>query len=209
MAASCSLVVNHRRLPRSARYLIPLLLTLLTDSTTGQLNIDVKIEGTASTTVNTQTFSSQLVSNGLSQGSITTDSSSILLVDKCPKGTFGAKDGASCIDCPAGTASPVEGAANPMTCSACSTGSFSSTASSVCTDCTINTFSTTYMASNQTQCLTCPPHTTSPTHSNQVEDCVCDSGYFMSDNIIRPFDTILASLGFEGAISINIPHVVC
>ena len=210
MASSFSLKVNQcSRLPRAAHYLIPLLLTLISNPTTGQLNIDVKIEGTASTNVNTQVFSSQLVSNGLSQGTITTDSSSILLVDKCPKGTFGALNGASCIDCPAGTASEIEGAANAMTCSACSIGSFSSAASSACTDCQVNTFSTTYMAPSRTQCLSCPPHSTSYTHSNQVQDCVCDSGYFMSDNILQPFDSILASLGFEGALSINIPHVVC
>jgi hypothetical protein len=96
-----------------------------------------------------------------------------------------------------------------MTCSACSIGSFSAAASSICTDCAINTFSTTYMASNRTQCLVCPPHSTSPTHSNQVQDCVCDRGFFMSDNILTPFDSILEALGFDGALSINIPHVTC
>ena len=196
---------------RSFNYHVTPLLILLSFAAPGrsQLNVDVNIEGTASTNVNTQNLTAQLISAGLSQGSITTDSSSILLVQKCPTGTFGSKDGASCVNCPSGTASPIEGASNPMTCSACSLGSFSATASSVCTDCPINTFSTTYMAANRTQCLVCPPRSTSPTHSNQVEDCVCDSGYFMSDNIFQPFDTILAALGFENALSINIPHVVC
>jgi hypothetical protein len=193
---------------RSRPYLASLFL-LFSATAYGQLNIDVKIEGTAGTNVNTQNFTAQLISAGLSQGTITTDSSSILLVQKCPKGTYGSKDGASCIDCPSGTASPIDGAASPMTCSACSIGSFSAAASSECTDCAINTFSTTYMAANRTQCLVCPPRSTSPTHSNQVQDCVCDSGYFMSDNILTPFDSILAILGFEGALSINIPHVVC
>ena len=178
----------------------------------GQLNIEVKIEGAAGTTVDTQVLSDSLVSKGVTSGfsTITTnqDSQSVLVVLKCPTGTY-SKDGQACISCPAGTASPIEGASSPMTCSACSTGSFSATASSVCTDCAINTFSTTYMASNRTQCLVCPPHATSPTHSNQVEDCVCDSGYFMSDNILNPFDSILETLGFEGALSINIPHVAC
>jgi hypothetical protein len=175
-----------------------------------QLELEVRIEGTATTNINTQTLGSSLVSSGINTGwnTITSDSSSILLVDKCPTGTY-SKDGQACVDCPAGTASPVEGAASPMTCSACSTGSFSAAASSVCTDCPVNTFSVTYMAANRTQCLSCPPHSTSPTRSNQVEDCVCDSGYFTSDNILSPFDSILEALGFEGALSINIPHVVC
>lgn len=168
------------------------------------LNIDVKIEGTGGTGINSQTLISQAPIYDISVGSNT-----ILLVDKCGKGTYSNKEGTVCIDCPGGTASLVEGASTPMTCNACSTGSFSASASSVCTDCAINTFSTTYMASNRTQCLVCPPHSTSPTHSNQVQDCVCDSGYFMSDNILTAFDSILASLGFDGALSINIPHVVC
>ena len=201
---------KHRpSLSRYTQYLTPILIALFSAPALGQLNIDVKIEGTANTNVNTQNLTAQLISNGLSQGTITTDSSSILLVQKCPTGTFGSKDGASCVDCPAGTASPIEGASSPMTCSACSIGAFSATASSVCTDCPVNTFSTTYMAANRTQCLVCPPHSTSPTRSNQVEDCVCNSGYFMSDNIFQPFDTIITALGFESALSINIPHVVC
>ena len=185
-------------------FLAPFMLAIVT----GQLNLEVKIEGNNNTNVNTQTLSDQLVVNNLGQVQIITDSSSVLIVDKCAKGTF-SKDGTACINCPAGTASPVEGASNPMTCSACVTGAFSGTASSVCTDCPINTFSTAYMASSVVQCLVCPPHATSPTQSNQVQDCVCDSGYFMSDNILTPFDSILAPLGFEGAASINIPHVIC
>jgi hypothetical protein len=200
-------MTNHRHLTRI--HLTAVMLVLLAAPALGQLNIEVQIEGTASTEVNTQTLSSQLVSNGLPQGSITTDSNSVLIVQQCPKGTYGSKDGGSCIDCPAGTASPVDGAANPMTCNACNTGSFSGAASSVCTDCPVNTFSTTYMAAQRSQCLVCPPRSTSPAHSNQVEDCVCDSGHFMSDNIFTPFDSILASMGFEGALSINIPHVLC
>lgn len=198
--------------PATARHRFTpfLLLLALASPTVGQLSIEVKIEGAAGTTVNTQTLSSSLVSSGINTGfnTITTNQDSVLLVLKCLTGTY-SKDGQACVDCPAGTASPVEGAFSPMTCSACSTGSFSAAASSVCTDCPINTFSTTYMASNKTQCLVCPPHSTSATHSNQVEDCVCDSGHFMSDNILNPFDSILETLGFEGALSINIPHVAC
>jgi hypothetical protein len=204
-------MANHPAvaLNRLAAGLLTLLLLAAAPDALGQLNIDVKIEGTDSTEINTQTLSSQLASGGLSQGTVTTDSSSVLIVQQCPKGTYGAKDGGSCIDCPAGTASPVDGAANPMTCTACNTGSFSGAASSACTECPANTFSTTYMASQRSQCLVCPPRSTSPPHSNQVEDCVCDSGHFMSDNIFTPFDSITSSLGFEGALSINIPHVFC
>ena len=181
-------------------------LTLLLPTTSAQfLNIDVKIEGTEPVNIDTQRLGASVAI--YSQN--VPVSNTILLVDRCSKGTYSNKEGTLCIDCPAGTKSDTEGASTPMACNACSTGSFSGTASSVCTDCQVNTFSTTYMAPSRTQCLVCPPRSTSPTHSNQVQDCVCDSGYFMSDNILTPFDSILASLGFEGALSINIPHVVC
>ena len=204
---------TFRRHSLLVAYLTPLVIAILSTNVpavSGQLSLEVQIEGTASTGINSQLLGSTLITNGVAApfNTITTDSNSILLVDKCPTGTY-SKDGQACVDCPAGTESAVQGASSPMTCSACSTGSFSAQASSVCTDCVINTFSTTYMASNQTQCLVCPPHSTSPTHSNQVQDCVCDSGYFMSDNILSPFDSILEALGFEGALSINIPHVAC
>ena len=200
---------RRRRNNNNSRYSLAtatLLLALLTPYATAQfLNIDVKIEGTDTLpSVNTQTLASAVPVH-----SISSEADTILFVEKCGKGTYSNKDGNMCLDCPAGTASAAEGASNPMTCNACSTGAFSAAASSVCTDCPINTFSTTYMASNQTQCLVCPPHSTSPTHSNQVQDCVCDSGFFMSDNILTPFDSILTPLGFEGALSINIPHVIC
>jgi hypothetical protein len=69
----------------------------LASPTVGQLNIEVKIEGAAGTTVNTQTLSSNLVSSGISTGfnTITTNQDSVLLVLKCPTGTY-SKDGQAC-----------------------------------------------------------------------------------------------------------------
>jgi hypothetical protein len=132
-----------------------------------------------------------------------------LLVDICHAGTFSLPSGGSCADCPSGTASTVEGASNDMTCAACSAGSFAATASSVCTNCPANTFSPTYKAVSSAQCLTCPPDTTSTSGSNNVRSCVCKNGLFVSNNLVTPFDGIIASLGFEGAASISLPHVVC
>jgi hypothetical protein len=96
-----------------------------------------------------------------------------------------------------------------MTCAACSAGTFSATASSVCTNCPVNTFSPTYKATAITQCLACPSSTTSVTGSDNVRSCVCNSGNFVSNNLVSDFDGIIAALGFDGAVSINRLHVVC
>jgi hypothetical protein len=64
-------------------------------------------------------------------------------------------------------------------------------------DCPANTFSPTYKAGSITQCLACPPDTTSTSGSNNVRSCVCNSGYFVSNNLVSAFDGIISSLGFN------------
>ena len=174
-----------------------------------QISIDVDINGNVNTTLQANQLSVQLNQANLQQGTISSISSEILLVDICPTGTFSSVDGSACVPCPSGTASPVEGASNAMTCSACNAGTFASPSSSVCINCPSNTFSSIYMAANVSQCSSCPSHSTAPVSSDQVEACVCDDRYFVSNNLLSSFDGIFASLGFEGAASINVAHVLC
>ena len=175
-----------------------------------QLNIDVQISSdTENITLADNTLSAELSQANLTQGYIQSVTQQELIVDICSKGTYSAPGGGACIDCPQGTASPVEGASNDMTCGGCSAGTFAASASSACTNCPVNTFSPTYKASSVTQCIACPPDTTSTTGSDNVRSCVCNSGFFVSNNIITGFDGIVTALGFDGATSINVEHVVC
>ena len=183
---------------------------LLIHSSTQQLNIKVEIAAdTDNVTLADNTLSAELSQANLTQGYIQSITQEELLVDICPTGTFSSPTGGACVNCPSGTASSVEGAPNDMTCAACSAGTFSAPASSVCTNCPINTFSPTYKAATITQCIACPPETTSTTGSDNVRSCACNGGYFVSNNLVSSFDGVIAALGFDGALSIDLPHVVC
>jgi len=192
-------------------------LFLVVPFASAQLNIQVSIAGGAQPTIDANSLSNAVSTQGLAgkfQGTITQSSDTILVVDKCSVGTYSsytkiATQSSVCVNCTAGTASNVEGASTPMTCAACNAGSFSGSGAANCTDCPKNTFSTTYMATRLNDCLACPPHSTSPAHSDHVEACVCDDGYFQSNNILTAFDAVLASLAFIGMVSIDIPHLVC
>jgi hypothetical protein len=192
---------------------LALLLTVMLSLTCPSMQqVDIKVEIAADSnnvTLVSEELNAELTQANLTQATIQSITQEELLVDICPTGTFSSTTGSECINCPSGTASPVEGAFNDMTCAACSAGTFSATASSVCTSCPVNTFSPTYKAATITQCLACPSDTTSTTGSDNVRSCVCNSGYFVSNNLVSAFDGIIASLGFNGAVSINIPHVVC
>ena len=175
-----------------------------------QLNIKVEIAAdNNNVTLADNTLSAELSQANLTQGYIQSITQEELLVDICPTGTFSSPTGGACVNCPSGTASPVEGAANDMTCAACNAGTFAAAASSVCTNCPTNTFSPQYKAATISQCLACPSDTTSTVGSDSVRSCVCNSGFFVSNNLVSAFDGITASLGFAGAVSINLPHVVC
>jgi hypothetical protein len=187
-----------------------LIIVSFVDPSFQQLNINVQISSDSeNTTLADNTLSAELSQANLTQGYIQSITQEELIVDICSKGTYSAPVGGVCIDCPLGTASPVEGASNDMTCSGCSAGTFAAAASSACTNCPANTFSPMYKASSIVQCIACPPDTTSTTGSDNVRSCVCDSGFFVSNNIISGFDGIVTALGFGGATSINIEHVVC
>ena len=175
-----------------------------------QVNIEVEITANnTNTTLGQDDLNLELAQANLTAGYIQSVTVQELVVDICHAGTFSPPGGGECADCPSGTASTAEGASNDMTCAACSAGSFAATASSVCTNCPANTFSHTYKAASSAQCLTCPSDTTSTSGSNNVRSCVCNDGLFVSNNLVAPFDGIIASLGFEGAASISVPHVVC
>jgi hypothetical protein len=184
-----------------------LLLLALAHPTIQQINIGVDIDTLTGNTTLNQNLSPELQQANLTQGYIQSVTNTELIVEICPTGTF--SDNAQCVDCPSGTASPVQGASNDMTCAACSAGTFAAAKSSACTNCPGNTFSTTYKASASSQCLSCPASTTSITGSDNVRSCVCDNGLFVSNNLAPAFDGITLSLGFEGAANINRAHVVC
>jgi len=183
----------------------------LTRPTAQEVNVQVQIDSDSNNTIPliNEQLSAELSQANLTQGFIQSITQEELSVDICPTGTFSPPSGGQCDNCLAGTASPVEGASNDMTCAACSAGTFSATASSVCTNCPVNTFSPTYKATAITQCLACPSSTTSVTGSDNVRSCVCNSGNFVSNNLVSDFDGIIAALGFDGAVSINRLHVVC
>ncbi len=190
--------------------LLLLRLLLIARPSTQQLNIQVEISAdTNNVTLADNTLSAELSQANLTQGYIQSITQEELLVDICSVGTFSSPSRGACIDCPAGTASPVEGAYNDMTCAACSAGTFAGVASSVCTNCPANTFSPQYKASSISQCIACPSDTTSAVGSDNVRSCVCNSGFFVSNNLLSAFDGVVTSLGFDGAVSINVPHVVC
>lgn len=182
----------------------------LTRPTMQQVDIKVEIAADSNNvTLAGESLSAELSQANLTQGYIQSITQEELLVDICQTGTFSSPTGGACVNCPSGTASPVEGASNDMTCAACSAGTFSATASSVCTNCPVNTFSPTYKAAEITQCLACPPDTSSTTGSDNVRSCVCNGGTFVSNNLVSSFDGVISALGFNGAVSINLPHVVC
>ena len=175
-----------------------------------QQMLDVKVEiATDNTTDLFSNLGVELSGANLSQAIIKSITQEELSVEICQTGTFSSQDRGLCTNCPAGTASPVEGAINDMTCAACSAGKFASIASSACTNCPTNSFSPTYKAASVAQCLSCPTDTASTPGSNNVRSCVCNNGLFVSNNLVSAFDGIIAALGFDGAVSINLPHVIC
>lgn len=187
-----------------------LCLSAMVHPSTQQLNIKVEIEAdNNNVTLADNTLSAELSQANLTQGYIQSITQEELLVDICPTGTFSSPGRGECIKCPAGTASPVEGASNDMTCAACNAGTFSGIAASTCTNCPVNTFSTLYKASTISQCIACPSNTASAVGSDNVRACVCNSGFFVSNNLISAFDGVISALGFSGAVSINVPHVAC
>jgi hypothetical protein len=186
-------------------------LCLLVRPSVQQVNIKVEIapDNADNITLSDNTLSAELSQANLTQGYIQSIVQQELLVDICSVGTFSSPTGGECVNCPAGTASPVEGASNDMTCAACSAGTFAGIASSACTNCPVNTFSPQYKAASVAECIPCPSDTTSTVGSDNVRSCVCNSGFFVSNNLISPFDGVLSALGFDGAVSINVPHVAC
>jgi hypothetical protein len=164
-----------------------------------------------------------LVSNGGSQGLTGFQGVNAGTVDvqlyaqMCAPGTYSQLSGA-CIPCPAGTASATNGASDPSTCIPCPTGAYASAGSSVCTDCRPNTFSVVPLAPDITVCQTCPIYTSSNAESDNVDQCVCNSGYFLSDNILSvsnglTYDAvsqgIANTLAFSSLVSIDVAHVTC
>ena len=140
-----------------------------------------------------------------------------LYAQMCTPGTYSQQSG-SCIPCPAGTASSASGASDPSTCIPCPTGSYAAAGSSVCIDCVANTFSVIPLAPDITVCQACPPQTTSGVVSDNVDQCICNSGYFLSDNILSvsnglTYDAVSQgvanTLAFISLVSIDVPHVTC
>jgi hypothetical protein len=192
----------------SQTLLLLVFLTCFHLSSQQMVSVNVEIE-TQNSTGLTENLGVVLTDANLSQATIQSITQEELVVEICKTGTFSSPDGGLCTNCPAGTASPVTGAINDMTCASCIAGTFASVASSTCTNCPTNSFSPTYKASSVAQCLSCPTDTSSTPGSNNVRSCVCDNGLFVSNNLVSAFDGIIASLGFDGAVSINLPHVIC
>jgi hypothetical protein len=172
-----------------------------------QINVNVEIDTVNGSSTLTSNLSPELQQANLTQGYVQSITNTELIVEICPTGTF--SNNAQCVNCPAGTASPVQGASNDMTCAACNAGTFAAAKSSACTNCQANTFSATYKASSSAQCLSCPQSTTSIAGSDNVRSCVCNNGLFVSNNLVPAFDGVSLSLGFEGAAGVNLAHVVC
>jgi hypothetical protein len=81
-----------------------------------------------------------------------------------------------------------------------------------------NTFSVVPLAPDVTVCQPCPLYTSSSAESDNVDQCVCNSGYFLSDNILSvsnglTYDAvsqgIANTLAFSSLVSIDVPHVAC
>lgn len=140
-----------------------------------------------------------------------------LYAQMCGPGTYSQPSG-SCLPCPPGTASAASGASDPSTCIPCPTGAYAAAGSSVCTDCMPNTFSVVPLAPDISVCQACPPQSSSNAESDNVDQCVCNSGYFLSDNILSvsnglTYDDvsqgIANTLAFSSLVSIDVPHVTC
>jgi hypothetical protein len=186
-----------------------------------QIGLDVQIVNSdgSQISLDTDSLNTAASSQGAAGSFVNVDSSpeTQLSALQCQQGTFSQKiisngiTTQTCVSCSAGTASAAVGASDASTCAPCTTGSFAIEKAATCTDCASNTFSITPAGPSPSVCLQCPPHTTSPTHSNSVDNCVCDAGYFQSDNVLKafPYAAVPISLGFEGTIGINFPHVQC
>ena len=192
-----------------------LLLTIalaLVRHSTQQINIKVDIDSISGNLTNStlsELIIPELLQANLTKGYVQSITHEELVVSLCATGTFSSADRDACVQCPSGTASATLGASNDMTCRACSAGTFSGVASSACANCPTNTFSPVYKATDSTQCTACPSNTKSTAGSDNVRSCVCNSGFFVSNNLVSSFDGIVSTLGFEGAGAINLPHVVC
>ena len=190
---------------------ITLFMALVRPSTQ-QINIKVDIDSISGNLTNStlsELIIPELLQANLTKGYVQSITHEELVVNLCPTGTFSSAERDACVQCPSGTSSPVTGASNDMTCRACSAGTFSGVASSACANCPANSFSPVYKATDSTQCTACPSNTKSTAGSDNVRACVCDSGFFVSNNLVSSFDGIVSTLGFEGAAAINLPHVVC
>ncbi len=140
-----------------------------------------------------------------------------LVAERCPKGTYSSLQTVNqvssqvCVSCPAGTASDVDGASDPSTCSPCATGSYALSGASACTDCPANTFSVTPQAPGPSSCIACPLNTTSPARSDSIDKCVCNGGYFASQNLLNalPYAAVPLALPFTNAAPIDYAHVTC
>ena len=150
---------------------------------------------------------------GVSSGTVDVQ----LVAQMCGPGTYSQLSG-SCLQCPAGTASAASGASDPSTCIPCPTGAYASAGSSVCVDCRPNTFSVVPLAPDITVCQACPVQSSSNAESDNVDQCVCNSGFFLSDNILSvsnglTYDAvsqgIANTLAFSSLVSIDVPHVTC
>ncbi len=202
------------------RSLLLIIITMMPYTTHAQVAVEIEINanGDQPPTLDLNTLNQQGVNgiSGLVPGTVDT----ILVAEQCGQGTYSGIDETGsqvCVPCQAGTASAVSGASDPSTCIPCTTGAYAALQSSACSNCNANTFSVTPMAATAGACLTCPPHTTSNAVSDSVEDCVCNSGFFLSDNIISVANSltydyippgISDSLQFKSAVSIDVVHVI-
>ena len=150
---------------------------------------------------------------GVSSGTVDVQ----LVAQMCGPGTYSQLSG-SCLPCPAGTASAASGASDPSTCIPCPTGAYASAGSSVCVDCRPNTFSVVPLAPDITVCQACPVQSSSNAESDNVDQCVCNSGFFLSDNILSvsnglTYDDVSQgisnTLAFSSLVSIDVAHVTC
>ena len=97
----------------------------------------------------------------------------------CPAGSFASpSSGDICVDCPAGTFQPSDGALAPDDCFHCGAGKFSAKrAATQCTDCAQSKYSISSSGNNhEDSCLSCGTHADSPAGSSTKESCACNAG---------------------------------
>lgn len=180
-----------------------------------QITINTQIVGGSGSldqgSVNTNLQQSSLPAAGSLSSSISNE----IVIEVCKPGTYTEGGASTCMNCPAGTASPLTASTSHTNCQTCSAGAWALTASSRCTLCGVGTFSPNPGALNSSACLACPPNSNSSTGTDTIGNCLCNDRYFLPNNVLGPLDPLsgvqfgtFASLPPQ-TIVLDVPHVTC